>query len=1036
MTQVDDSGLVPTLSDEALGQQPLDLTALWASAERLRAFIAASGHAYYRMSADWREAIELGGDSSVPAIRNDSSWMEHTVHPDDHQRLHVAIEAAIRAKAPLQVEHRAFRVDRSVAWVRSRAVPILDQHGEVVEWVGAAEDITQRKQDEADAQFIASIVEEFPHCTSAEEFFANAAGRLGEYIGVTNVHFGEVDESTLQAQIDFGWRSAESADLPLGRYSIADFVTDAFASEVCSGDTLVFDDTRNDSRLSGDYCLTGILSTVIVPFCENGKWVARFAVADTSPRHWTQREASLIEVLAAKLYPRMQRARAEAALRESEEKYRALFETMDQAFCFAELVRDEAGHVCGVRGLEVNSAFERMHTPRCRHLPAFDKEHKHPGFADWMLEACERVATTGDPERIETYLPFLDRWCDVQIYSRGEDLIALLYDDITTRKRTEDELTSAQKRDEFLLRLTDELRSYGSALEIEEAASRLIAEELGVTRAHYTEIAENETVAIVRSEYVADNLPGIVGMHDLRPLGGLLARNRSGVFVTSDIQRDSSLTPEERNLYRHTGTAALISVALLREGRRRAHFTVSQPTPREWTPQEVALVEEVAERTWASVEQARAEEALHDSLLRTTLLKDVAAAVATSLDAVEMSQRAVEAVRETLKADLSAVVLLEDSAGPAELVTHYGHDASDPDLRQVPLDNSTLAGKAMLSGRTQLAGQEPAPRDTEKRLERLGHADVRLACCPLVVRNTVRGCFAFGFKGRREFEAEEVELYEAVAHQLAIGLENARLYEAEHDIAETLQETLVVLPAHVPGVTFSRAYESATYQSGRVGGDFVDIFQIGPNLVGITLGDVSGKGIDAAVTTSLVRTTLRVHALDGLRPAGVAAKANQVLRRLTEVEAFVTLWFGVLNTKTGHLEYVCAGHPPALVIAADGHITELASCDPILGAFDAARFCGSVASLTHGDRLFLYSDGITEARSPEGDFLDADGLEVLLEHHADEPTRALAGAVMSDVVAFSHYVLRDDAAILCVEAVRLPFPDATSQLPMFEETAE
>lgn len=265
------------------------------------------------------------------------------------------------------------------------------------------------------------------------------------------------------------------------------------------------------------------------------------------------------------------------------------------------------------------------------------------------------------------------------------------------------------------------------------------------------------------------------------------------------------------------------------------------------------------------------------------------------------------------------------------------------------------------------------------------------------------------------------KLSNMVSHLGLLALENARLYEAEHEIAETLQEVLVVLPTHVAGIVFSRAYRSATYQPGSVGGDFVDVFQIHDDLVGIALGDVSGKGIGAAVTTSLVRTTLRVHALDGLPPALATAKTNQVMRRFTETESYVTLWFGLLNTKTGLLRYVCAGHPPALILAPDGDIRKLDCIDPILGAFDAASYFESQMILGPGDRLILYSDGVTEARSPLGEFLNEEGLIEAVRILNDQHTSALSQAIMDTILTHSNGVLRDDAAVLSVEAVELGF---------------
>ncbi|HET6351680.1 MAG TPA: SpoIIE family protein phosphatase [Coriobacteriia bacterium] len=290
---------------------------------------------------------------------------------------------------------------------------------------------------------------------------------------------------------------------------------------------------------------------------------------------------------------------------------------------------------------------------------------------------------------------------------------------------------------------------------------------------------------------------------------------------------------------------------------------------------------------------------------------------------------------------------------------------------------------------------------------------------PLRFRGETVGFLSYGYERARAFDAKDEEFAERLSLAINLAHENAHLYETEHDIAETLQDTLVALPDRIPGIVFSRAYESATLASGRVGGDFIDVFPVAEHTVGLTLGDVSGKGIDAAVATSMIRTTLRAHAIDQLPPYETVARANAMMRRFTSVESFATLWFGLLNTKTGQLRYVSAGHPPALVLSPDGGLAHLETGSPIIGAFDDAVYFESHSMLGRHERLVLYSDGMTEARSAEGVFLGPSGFEALVTKRASHRTVDLAPALVTDVVDYSAGVLRDDAAILVVEANRL-----------------
>lgn len=294
---------------------------------------------------------------------------------------------------------------------------------------------------------------------------------------------------------------------------------------------------------------------------------------------------------------------------------------------------------------------------------------------------------------------------------------------------------------------------------------------------------------------------------------------------------------------------------------------------------------------------------------------------------------------------------------------------------------------------------------------------------PLICRDRPIGVLYLGHLARKHhYSQAELGFIERLATSLSLALQNAQLFEAEHNLAETLQETLVAMPASVSGVRFSRSYQSATAEIGRVGGDFVDLFEARGSIVGFAVGDVSGKGIDAAVVTSLVRNALRVHAVDGLSPVEVCRKTNEAVLRFTCVETFVTLLFGLLDTQTGLLRYVRAGHPAAFVLTdADVHEAQMTS-DPILGALGEVRFAGGEMVVAPGERLVLYSDGVTEARSLQGAFLGVGGAEEMLRRNLSVETGSLADRLMDEVDGFASGVFRDDAAILVIEPTDIKRP--------------
>lgn len=750
------------------------------------------------------------------------------------------------------------------------------------------------------------------------------------------------------------------------------------------------------------------------------------------------------------------------------------------------------------------------------------------------------------------------------------------------RKRAEQELQARQRRQEFILELADAVRTMRDPSEIQVTASRMLGQHLGANRVGYAESEDEGRTAVVALNYT-DGVPGVEGRHSLEDFGAdVLKGLRAGRTVArEDVAHDPSLSAAERNAYERLQVLSTVNVPVIKESGLVAVLFVHQSEPRRWSRDEIALLEEVAERTWDAVDRARLASAERQRIETQRLLLQAAAALSSSMDMQEVLTRLADIARELTRTPRVFVNLVDMAkATLTPVVPREGVVA--PEGNPIPFARlSATSREAILSGQTAILDYEaPETPEYDKQIARANNCRLVLFV-PLVFEGEMVGHLALDEPGKRHhFTGREIELIEGIASQAAIAVQNAKLFEAqresaryaealsrigdsihstleideimrrvveeaalaldmdavavevredggwpiryahgmpegfagasitpraalarmagesrrpvvisdtreksgleipsqftailavplflradtfgvlvflelhgprifsgadiefatrlaasvslalvnsklyetEHAIAETLQETLVVLPSQISGVEFSRAYESATFESGRVGGDFVDVFEVGAETVGVALGDVSGKGIDAAVTTSLIRTTLRVHALDGQPPASVAAKANDVMRRFSETEAFVTLWFGLLHTTTGLLRYICAGHPPALVLAADGTISQLECKDPILGAFDRAVYFESQAVLAPGDRLVLYSDGVTEARSPGGRFLYARGLLELIGKNAGEPTAAITARIMEDVVSFSAGVLRDDAALLVVEPTAL-----------------
>lgn len=458
-------------------------------------------------------------------------------------------------------------------------------------------------------------------------------------------------------------------------------------------------------------------------------------------------------------------------------------------------------------------------------------------------------------------------------------------------------------------------------------------------------------------------------------------------------------------------------VPLVHQGDVIGHITTDERGCRhEFSIEEISMVEAIASQAAIALANARLLESEHHTAEMNRMLAEASRLLASTIELDKGLPEALEKVGSAIGASGIAVLL---HTGDEWLMRH-GWAVSE-----------ALTGRRFTAG--QLDGHELVRRtrlpffaadavqgDAWSRRfgDRMGFAS--FAIKPMIVRGEFVGTVDFGFAEPRRFDDTTRDTLSRIVYAIASAIDNARLYEAEHNIAETLQDTLVALPERLTGVEYSSVYETATAEAGRVGGDFLDLFEVDDHTIGVVVGDVSGKGLDAAVITSLVRNTVRAHALDGLPPESVIAKTNTVVGRFTRSDAFVTMFFGLLDTESGELRYVSAGHPPALVVSPDGSAQELTCASPLLGALEAPEYTAAAVVMKPGERLVLYTDGVTEARSPErGAFYGHDCLERALQANAGRSTPELAAAIMADVLEFSYGVLRDDAAVLVVEPAAL-----------------
>jgi serine phosphatase RsbU (regulator of sigma subunit) len=389
-------------------------------------------------------------------------------------------------------------------------------------------------------------------------------------------------------------------------------------------------------------------------------------------------------------------------------------------------------------------------------------------------------------------------------------------------------------------------------------------------------------------------------------------------------------------------------------------------------------------------------------------------------------------------ADLLAIDLLENGQiRRVALGTCRGDQAREvmQMRRRYPLDPDAATGvpAVIRSGAAELhpeldaasfAHRAASPNQREL-IERLGLRSAMFV--PMSARGRTFGAITLCARDRT-FDEDDLYLAEELAARCAIAVDNARLFRERTRIARTLQESLLppLLP-ELPGVDVGARFHAAG-QGYEVGGDFYDVFEIGGGAFGVAIGDVCGKGPDAAAVTALARYTLRATALTETSPARVLKTLNDAMMKQPGGDRrFCTVAYARFDpTPTGMAATIASGgHPLPLALRAGSASAEAGTPGTLLGVVPDPDIEDVCLDLFPGDALVLFTDGVTEARAPKRVWGSNDLARFVGRH---EPLRAAAIAERIERGALSAQAdePRDDVAIvvLKVTAAGAPTPAA------------
>lgn len=418
----------------------------------------------------------------------------------------------------------------------------------------------------------------------------------------------------------------------------------------------------------------------------------------------------------------------------------------------------------------------------------------------------------------------------------------------------------------------------------------------------------------------------------------------------------------------------------------------------------------------------------------------IAATAAQTLNLDNIMDTALKKVMDLMGVENGGIFLLDPKTG--EYVLRRQEKLTQDFIREkgrVKLGEG-CTGTAAKTGEIYCAYGMPERQFLCEDAERLMGIDCFVAA-PIMVKGRAVGVIELFAPSARRITPDEAKAITAVANQIGIAIENARLYEESQEnvsklsalknqlekanyelrehldreayIAKTLQRGLV--PLELPkleGYEIATRYISAT-EAASIGGDFYDFIPIDDLLV-IVVGDVSGSGIETSTLSSMVKNTIRAFALEDASPSSVITRANNVLYKEAPLDKYASLFYAILDPKKAAISYSNAGHPPPLIIRGgrERAIEELPLCTNALALTKQISCPMRQTNLEIGDSFIVYTDGLIEIKQ-DSDFYGIDKLKKVLQKQVVTiSANEMADEIISNAQSFSRGRFADDITLI------------------------
>lgn len=470
------------------------------------------------------------------------------------------------------------------------------------------------------------------------------------------------------------------------------------------------------------------------------------------------------------------------------------------------------------------------------------------------------------------------------------------------------------------------------------------------------------------------------------------------------LDQDSPQDPILKELAVH-GFGGLLSVPLVAKKKMVGVLNCFVPPKIRFRQQEIRLIKGFANQAAIAVDNARLHGMIRFKMNELGTLFEVSKAVTSTLQLSKVLEEIVYHVRAILGAKACVLMLKEGSY----LVLKAIKGLEPHQHEQRIAIGEGPAGIAAKTGQTLVfhADHQPFPMtDKESSIE-------TALCVPIKTRGHIIGLLNVYYLESVEHTPAQLSLLSTLCAQAAVAIENARLFADKEQVTELLRKVLIPgEEMQFKGLTLGHRF----IPSQDLSGDYYDLIPLGPHKCAFVIADVSGKGPEAAIQTVRAKHVIRSYAIAGYRPARILEMLNHHVQATTsELTRAVTVFYAEADLKTRTLRYACAGHEQPLYWASPHSEPKLLSADGIMiGACEDALYEERSLTIDPHAWLLLYTDGLTEARSPSGEFFGLERIIELVQEHEGQSAQRLVNRIYSKIRKFTREMISDDFSLLCV----------------------